>query len=117
MKHFKSLIYVIVFSLGLAVTQAQTTVIKKTYPRKGTVVTTIHRPNVVVHKKTNYYFSDGVWYTARGKQYVVTNAPIGIKVRRLPRTRAIIKRNGVKYYKYRGVWYTKTGRYYTVVNV
>lgn len=102
--------------LGTMVASAQSTVVR-VYPKHGTIVTTINKPRTVVHKKTNFYFADGVWYKARGKRYVVCAAPAGIKVRRLPRARKVVVVNGRKLYKYRGIWYKKTGRHYVVVNV
>ncbi|WP_422348338.1 DUF6515 family protein [Flagellimonas sp.] len=115
MKALKTIL-VAVALLGTMAVSAQRTVVR-VYPKHGTVVTTIKKPRVVVHKKTNFYFADGVWYKARGKRYVVCAAPVGIKVKRLPRTRTVVVVNGRKLYKSRGVWYKKSGRHYVVVNV
>ncbi len=102
--------------LGTMVASAQKAVVR-IYPKHGTVVTTIKKPKVVIHKKTNFYFADGIWYKARGKRYVVCAAPNGIRVKRLPRARRVVVVNGRKLYKYRGIWYKKSGRHYVVVNV
>nr|WP_299389112.1 DUF6515 family protein [Allomuricauda sp.] len=115
MKAFKTIMLAIVL-MGTMTLSAQTKVVR-VYPKHGTIVTTIKKPRVVVHKKTNFYFADGVWYKARGRNYVVCAAPVGIKVRRLPRTRTVVVVNGRKLYKSRGIWYKKSGRHYVVVNV
>ena len=115
MKTMKTLMITMAL-LGTIVASAQRTVVK-VYPKHGTVVTTIHKPKVVVLNKTNFYFADGIWYKARGKRYVVCAAPRGIKVRRLPSARRVVVVNGRKLYKYRGVWYKKSGRHYVVVTV
>ena len=101
---------------GMLTVNAQRTVVR-VYPKHGTVVTTIHKPRVVVHKKTNFYFSDGVWYRARGRKYVVCAAPVGINVRTLPRGNKVVVVNGRKLYKYKGIWYKRSGRNFVVVNV
>lgn len=116
MKAFKTMLITIALLGSMVVVNAQRTVVR-VYPKHGTVVTTISKPRVVVHKKTNFYFADGVWYKARGRKYVVCAAPVGITVKRLPRTRKVVVVNGRRLYKYRGVWYKRTGRHYVVVNV
>lgn len=101
---------------GMFISNAQRAVVR-VYPKHGTVVTTISKPKVVVHKKKNFYFAGGVWYKARGRKYVVCAAPLGIKVRTLPRGNKIVHINGRKLYKYKGIWYKKSGRHFVVVNV
>ena len=116
MKNLKLILLTVALMGGLLATNAQRTVVK-VYPRHGTIVTTVKKPRVVVHNKTNFYFADGVWYKARGRKYVVVGAPIGVKVRRLPRGNKVVVVNGRKLYKYKGIWYKKSGRNYVVVNV
>ncbi|MEM9141780.1 MAG: DUF6515 family protein [Bacteroidota bacterium] len=87
------------------------------YPRIGTVVTTIHKPTVVVHKNVRFHVANGVWYKARGRKYVVSAAPLGVQVRSLPRGNTVVRINGRKLYRYKGVWYKKQGRRYVVVTV
>ncbi|UJH67709.1 DUF6515 family protein [Allomuricauda sp. SCSIO 65647] len=116
MKKVKILLLVVTLFGSLLTVEAQRTVVR-VYPKHGTVVTTINGPKVVVHKRTNYYFADGVWYRARGRKYVVCAAPIGIKVRALPRGNKIVVVNGRKLYKYKGIWYKKSGRHFVVVTV
>ncbi|AWX43105.1 hypothetical protein HME9304_00092 [Flagellimonas maritima] len=116
MKTLKSILITLLILGSFSMANAQRTVVR-VYPKHGTVVKTVNNPSVVVHNKTNFYFADGVWYRARGRNYVVAAAPVGIKVRRLPRTRSVVVVNGRRLYKYRGVWYKRTGRNYVVVNV
>ena len=116
MKSIKIMLLAFAFLGTLATAEAQRTVVR-VYPKHGTVVATIKKPRLVVHKKTNFYFADGVWYKARGRKYVVCAAPLGIKVRHLPRGNKIVHINGRKLYKYKGVWYKKSGRHYVVVTV
>lgn len=116
MKSLKTFLMIAVIAGALTSCKAQTTVVK-VYPKHGTVVTDISNPRTIVHKKTNYYYADGVWYRAQGKKYIVTAVPAGVKVRTLPRGSKVVYRNGRRFYQYRGVWYKKRGRNYVVVNV
>nr|WP_298999214.1 DUF6515 family protein [uncultured Allomuricauda sp.] len=116
MKNFRNLIMVFLVLGTMAACASQTKVVR-VYPKHGTVVTTIHSPKVVVHKKTNFYFAEGVWYKARGRRYVVCAAPVGVRLRTLPRGYKIVWRNGRKLYSYKGIWYKKTGRNFVVVTV
>lgn len=116
MKNFKVLLIVMALFGAMLSVNAQRTVIK-VYPKHGTIVKTVHKPKVVVHKKNNFYFADGVWYKARGRKYIVCAAPVGIKVRNLPRGNKVVVVKGRKLYKYKGIWYKKSGRNYVVVNV
>ena len=116
MKNFKILVIGIALFGTIITVNAQRTV-DHIYPKHGTVVTTVKKPSVFVHKKINFYFADGVWYKAKGRKYVVSAAPIGIRVRKLPRGNKLVMVNGRKLYNYKGVWYKKSGRKYVVVNV
>ena len=116
MKNLNRILLIVAFVGGLLASQAQRTVVR-VYPKHGTVVTTLAKPKVFVHRNTNFYFADGVWYRARGRNYVVVGAPIGIRVRTLPRGNKVVVVNGRKLYKYKGIWYKKSGRGYVVVSV
>ena len=116
MKNLKLIVLTLALTGGLLTSNAQNTVLR-VYPKHGTVVTKINTPKVFVHKRTNFYFADGVWYKMRGRKYVVVGAPVGIKVRNLPRGNKVIVVNGRKLYQYKGIWYKKSGRNYVVVNV
>ena len=89
----------------------------RVYPAYGTVVAKVYKPKVVVHKGVNYFYASGVWYRAHGKRYRVSRAPIGIRVRALPRGVKIAWVNGRKHFVHKGIWYAKRGRFYTVVSV
>ena len=106
-----------ILALGTMVACGAQTKVVRVYPKHGTVVRTIHKPKVIVHKKTNFYFANGVWYKARGKRYVVCSAPVGVRVRTLPRGHRVVWRNGRKLYNYKGIWYKKSGRNFVVVTV
>ncbi|WP_127137775.1 DUF6515 family protein [Flagellimonas oceanensis] len=117
MKRMKVFLVITAFLGTMLSAQAQTRTVVRVYPKHGTLVRTVSNPRVIVHKRTNYYYADGVWYKARGKRYVVTAAPRGIKVRTLPRGSKVVYQNGRRLYRYRGVWYKKRGRHYVVVYV
>ena len=89
----------------------------KVKPRYGAVVVKLHRPKIVVHSGSNFYFSKGTWYKARGKKFVVVRAPIGIRIKSLPRGYTTIRVSGKKYYKFNGAWYSKGTGYYTLVKI
>ncbi|MET1259776.1 DUF6515 family protein [Flagellimonas sp. DF-77] len=116
MKNLKLILLTMTLMGGMLTSTAQRTVVR-VYPKHGTVVTTIKKPRVVVHKKTNFYVADGIWYKARGKKYVVCAAPVGVKLRTLPRGNKVVVVNGRKLYKYKGIWYKRSGRHYVVVTV
>ena len=116
MKNLKLILLTMALMGGMLTSTAQRTVVR-VYPKQGTVVTTIKKPRVVVHKKTNFYLADGIWYKARGKKYVVCAAPVGVRVRTLPRGNKVVVVNGRKLYKYKGIWYKRSGRHYVVVTV
>ena len=116
MKNLKLILLTMALMGGMLTSTAQRTVVR-VYPKHGTVVTTIKKPRGVVHKKTNFYLADGIWYKARGKKYVVCAAPVGVRVRTLPRGNKVVVVNGRKLYKYKGIWYKRSGRHYVVVTV
>ncbi|NER10953.1 hypothetical protein SAMN06265375_10265 [Muriicola jejuensis] len=89
----------------------------KVYPRHGTVVTTIHNPRLVIHKGIRYHLAAGVWYKARGRNYIVCAAPRGIVINTLPKGHRVVYVKGRRYYAYKGVHYQRFGRTYKVVYV
>lgn len=106
----------VVFLGALVSANAQRKVVK-IYPKHGTVVTKVNKPNIVVHSGVKFHFSKGVWYKPRGRKYVVCAAPMGITLKHLPRGYKVVRLNGRKMYKYKGIWYQKKGKGYIVVNV
>ncbi|WP_297792073.1 DUF6515 family protein [uncultured Eudoraea sp.] len=115
MKSLKLLVILIFLAGTTSTVNAQRTV--RVYPKYGTVVTTLQKPRIIVHKGVNFHFANGIWYKARGRKYVVCAAPVGIKVRHLPRGNKVVVYRGIKYHTYNGVYYKKQGKKYIVVNV
>lgn len=117
MKQMKTFLVIAAFLGTVLGAQSQTRTVVRVYPKQGTVVRTVSNPRVIVHKKTSFYLADGVWYKARGKRYVVTSAPRGIRVKTLPRGSKVVYRNGRRLYQYQGAWYKRSGNHYVVVSV
>jgi len=116
MKNLRIVFVMLVFLGGMITVNAQRKIVK-VYPKHGTVVTTIHKPSVVVHKNVKFHFAKGVWYKAAGKKYIVCAAPVGVTIRRLPKGHKVVRINGRKLYKYKGIWYKKRGGKFLVVTV
>ena len=116
MKNFKIVMIVMVFLGTMVSVNAQRKVVK-VYPKHGTVVTTVHKPKVIVYKGAKFHYAKGVWYKTRGKKYIVCAAPVGITVRHLPRGYKVVRVNGRKMYKYKGIWYQKKRGGFLIVNV
>ena len=100
---------------GFTVAQANATA--KVYPRIGLVVTMVPKSKIYIHKGVSFHFSNGVWYRAKGKRFVVSAAPVGLYINTLPRGRKVVYVKGKKYYRYNGVWYQKRGRGFLVVKI
>jgi hypothetical protein len=115
MKSLKIVLVIISFFGMLTAGNAQRNV--KVYPKHGTVVTTINKPRIILHKGINYHFASGVWYKARGRKFVVCAAPSGIVLKTLPRGHKVIFVKGRKYFAYKGIHYRKIGNTYKVVYV
>ncbi len=115
MKKLRILLIVVALFGALSAVNAQRVV--KVYPKHGTVVTTIHKPKLVVHKGIRYHLADGVWYKTRGRKYVVCAAPRGIVINTLPRGHKVVLVKGSKYFAFKGVHYQRIGRTYKVVYI
>ena len=115
MKRLKSLFILIALLGGFTLAQANTAV--KVYPRIGLVVTTMHKPKIYVHKGVSFHFSNGIWYRAKGKRFVVSTAPVGLYINSLPMGRKVVYVKGRRYYRYNGIWYQKRGRGFSVVKI
>lgn len=89
----------------------------RVHHKHGTVVNKVHHPKLVVHKGANFYYANGIWYKAYGRKYVVCRAPIGVRIKYIPRGYKVVRVNGIRYYTYNGIWYTKKRGFYTVVRV
>lgn len=116
MRKVRFLVALVLLMANMASVNAQRKVVK-VYPKQGTVVQVVNRPTVVVHDRVSYRFADGVWYRPQGNSFVVCAAPVGIRVRSLPRGRRIVRIGGRKLYRYRGVHYQRIGGAFVVVQV
>lgn len=103
-----------VMLMGLMQVNAQKKVVR-VYPKHGTVVTTIHKPKVVVHSGKRFHFSKGVWYRNHRGKFIVTAAPLGIGVRKLPRGHKVVIVGGKRFFHYKGIRYQKRGKLFVVV--
>ena len=63
----------------------------------------------------NYYDSDGIYYKQENNKYRVVPAPIGHKVKVLPKGSLEFSLDGIKYYYYFGTYYTPQDGKYEVV--
>ena len=116
MKHLKQMAVAVLLLGTLQGTYAQKTVVR-VYPKHGTIVATLTKPKVVVHKKNTYYFADGVWYRVNRRGYAVCAAPVGMRVKALPRGHKVVVVRGKKLYRYRGITYQKRRGHFYVVTV
>lgn len=78
-------------------------------PRWGTAVRVVPTgATVITYKRTPYYFSNGVYYSKRGADYVVVRPVRGIRLRVLPVGYRTIIVGPATYYYYYGTFYQKT---------
>jgi len=63
---------------------------------------------IITHKATKYHYHSGIFYKPVGKSYVIVKAPVGIRIRILPKERIKCNVKGKKYFYYYGTFYTKT---------
>ncbi|MEM1142183.1 MAG: DUF6515 family protein [Pseudomonadota bacterium] len=64
---------------------------------------------------TPYYFVNGTFYTEVGNEFVITPAPLGLRVDRLPAGAIAVAGTRNKQFEYGGVRYKKFGRRWEVV--
>lgn len=77
-------------------------------PRWGAAVRVVPTGAVVVkHRRTPYYFHNGVYYTRRGADYVVVRPVRGIRVRVLPVGYRTVVVGPATYFYYYGTFYAK----------
>lgn len=72
----------------------------------------------IAHKGKNYHYYSGIYYKRVGANYVVTKAPIGVRVKVLPKAKYAFRYKGKRYYYYYGTFYFKPSgakEYLTVV--
>lgn len=86
------------------------------YPVRGRVYHALPRDHrVVVHGKSRFYFSAGVWYRPHGSYFTVAVPPFGLFVPVLPPYYSTIWVRGVPYYYANEVYYAHRGSGYVVV--
>ncbi len=86
------------------------------YPARGQVIGALPRDHrVVVHGRSRYYFSGGVWYRPQGPRFVVVAPPFGLFVPFLPPYYATVWVGGIPYYYANEVYYAHRGDGYVVV--
>lgn len=59
----------------------------------------------LVVEGVKYWLSDGMYYRKSGKQYIVVEAPEGVRLRHLPDGSVVVKHNGKQYFRHAGVYY------------
>lgn len=88
----------------------------RSYPTRGYVTRALPRDHrVVVHGRSRFYFSGGVWYRPQGPRFVVVAPPFGLFVPFLPPYYATVWVGGVPYYYANEVYYAHRGNGYVVV--
>ena len=87
---------------------AANTVIIKQIPAKHRVVKVGNR---------TYFVSSGVYYERQGRNYVVVQAPLGLRVAALPNGYVIKRVGSRRYYFANGTYYIKRGNEFEVVKV
>jgi len=86
------------------------------YPARGHIIGALpHDHRVVVHGRSRYYFSGGVWYRPNGPRFVVVAPPFGLFVPFLPPYYATVWVGGIPYYYANEVYYTHRGDGYVIV--
>ncbi|TPN86705.1 DUF6515 family protein [Aquimarina algicola] len=115
MKRLFNIVLPVFMLLGVVTTSCATTV--HTRPSNDIVITKIRHPKMIVHNNIKYYRSRGVWYLKNNRGYRKVAAPVGARVKTLPRGSKNVKIRGVKYYRCNGVHYKKSGERYIIVTI
>ena len=63
---------------------------------------------IVKHSGQKFHYKSGIYYKKSGAKYVIVKAPIGIRVRTLPKERIRCIVHGKKYFYYYGTFYQKS---------
>jgi hypothetical protein len=88
----------------------------KPMPKYGHTTTKVPKySNKIYHGNTYYYYNNGIYYRPYNNSYVVTRAPIGVRVGILPVGYRPVVINRTNYYYYYGTYYTKNNDYYEVI--
>lgn len=88
----------------------------RSYPYRGQSFRALPRDHkAVMHDRSHYYSSRGVWYRHHGGRYFVVAPPIGLFVPFLPLFYTTIWFNGIPYYYANEIYYSQTPGGYVVV--
>lgn len=86
-------------------------------PRRGVTVATVHRRATVIRwGGVGFRLHAGVWYRPMGKKWVVARAPIGVRIRVLPKGYRKVVVGPRTYFYYYGVYYQLQDKEYVVVD-
>ena len=86
-------------------------------PMRGAVLTSLNRAAIgITFNSVGYRFYSGVWYTPKGKSWVVSRAPIGVRIATLPLGYRVCYIGSRTYFYYYGAYYVKSGDEYEVVD-
>lgn len=78
-------------------------------PKWGKSYTAVNKKAFrIAHGGVNYHYYSGIYYKRSGANYIIAKAPVGIRVRTLPKERIKCNIKGKKYFYYYGTFYTKT---------
>ncbi|MGQ1908399.1 DUF6515 family protein [Marinifilum sp. RC60d5] len=87
----------------------------KKYPAKGAVVVRVNTGKTLRHKNVVYYKSNGIYYRKQGVGYKVVAAPVGCRIKVLPKNHVRIVIHRKPYFYHYGTYYVVKGREYVVV--
>jgi hypothetical protein len=86
------------------------------YPARGQFIRTLpHDHRVVIHGRSRFFFSNGVWYSPHRSRFVIIAPPIGLFVPFLPPYYTTVWVGGTPYYYANEVYYANRGDGYAVV--
>lgn len=86
------------------------------YPARGQFVHALpHDHRVIIHGRSRFFFSAGIWYQPFGSSFVIIAPPIGVFVPVLPPYYTTVWFGGVPYYYANEAYYTHHGTGYVVV--
>ncbi len=86
-------------------------------PKRGAVIKVQKNYKLVKHGGINYHFHQGVYYKTKGSNFVVVNAPRGLRIKTLPSNHRVVVLGTKRYYYYYSTFYSNpTANQYEVVD-
>jgi hypothetical protein len=86
------------------------------HPHLGVHVNILpNRYSTVWAGRQRYYYSDGLYYSPYGREYVIVQPPVGAFVNTVPVDFSPIVINGITYYTNNGIYYLFTPKGYQVI--